>query len=161
MLKSRISKLAAAVVTAMSVTAVTALSATGASAATTALPAVTAVRTSAVPDTVSSCTYGSSSGNIRTCFGIVGRGQLTAYMWMSAQVHTVGRYLHFEIIGPSFPKGINDAEGNFYAPPGSYNYNQWDFGTDLHTGKYSGILWRWLGGHSYTKVAQITWAIRS
>jgi hypothetical protein len=86
-------------------------------------------------------------------------------MWMSAKANTVGRYLHFEIVGPSFPKGINSTGGNFYLAPGtSYTY-LWGFpvgrtsGEYLDVGNYSGILWRWLGGTKYTKVAQITWQI--
>lgn len=163
--KRKIRNLAVTVIAILSAILVMTLGGTGASAATTAHSAATAVEASAVPDTVSSCTYGLSSGNIHTCFGIIGTGQLTYDMWMSAKVNTVGRYLHFEIVGPSFPRGINSSGGNFYLGPGqSFGYI-WGFpagttsGEYLDVGNYSGILWRWLGGTKYTKVAQITWQI--
>jgi hypothetical protein len=164
-LKRKIRNFAVTVIAILSAILVMTLGGTGASAATTAHSAATAVEASTVPDTVYSCTYGLSSGNIRTCFGIDGTGQLTYDMWMTAEVNSVGRYLHFEIVGPSFPKGINSPGGNFYVGPGQGVDYQWDFppyigsGERLDIGNYSGILWRWLGGTSYTMVAKITWQI--
>lgn len=176
-LKRKIRNRAVTAITILSAILVMTLGGTGASAATTAHSAATAVEAPAVPDTVSSCTYGLSSGNIHTCFGIHGTGQLTNFMWMSARVNSVGRYLHFEIVGPSFPNGINSTGGNFYLGPGQGQATPWDFppypgpeppgicnqgigsGCYLDIGNYSGILWRWLGGTSYAKVAQITWQI--
>jgi hypothetical protein len=118
-LKRKIRKLAVTVITILSAILVMTLGGTGASAATTAHSATTAAGIPAVPDTVGSCTYGLSSGNIYTCFQITGIGELTYEMHMSASVSTVGRSLHFEIVGPSFPKGINSTGGNIYAPPHS------------------------------------------
>lgn len=171
MLKSRTLKLAVAAATIASALGFTGLGATAASAA-TAHPSTTAAEGSAtrpvsfitrqggpeltaVPDTAGpKCTYGSSSGNVNTCFTIVGHGLYVNYMKSSLCVTRSARWLHQQITGPSFMK--NSDQFLFY--PGDcpdltftvpVNHN-------VKAGAYHVITWRWNGGQSYTNIGEVT-----
>ncbi len=166
MLKRRILKLAVAAVVIASAIGLASLGATAASAATarsattsaqgpaprTVITRQGSLKVTAEPDTVSSCTYGSSSGNIHTCFGIVGSYSYVDYMWASACVSTAGRTLHLEITGPSFRE--NSAQ-EYVGPGQCLDFDVYVY-ADVTPGAYSGITWRYNGGTSYTNVGKVT-----
>lgn len=178
MLKSRIRNLAIAAITIGSAAGLTALAAPGASAA-TAAPATQAVaraatpssaaansartttrasvvREAAVPDTSPvGCTYGSSSGNVQTCFQIVGSYTYVDYMAASACVVNSGRTLHIEITGPSFTENSTQE----YVSPGYCLDFTVTVNGDVDAGQYHAITWRYNGGSSYTNIGEVTWSV--
>lgn len=178
MFRSRIRNLMIAAITIGTITGLTTLTAAGASAA-TAVPATQAVamaatsahgaanslhvttqtsvaRKAASPDTSPvGCTTGSSSGNIQTCFQIVGTYQYVDYMAASACVATAGRTLHIEITGPSFT--VNSAQ-RYVAPGTCLDFTVYVY-ADVDPGQYHAITWRYNGGSSYTNVGEVTWTV--
>ena len=152
MLKSRVLKLATAAVATTSALGLSGLGTTTAFAATTAHPATTAAAVK--PATVSGCTYGTSSGNIRTCFGIIGSYTYVNSMWMTATMGSVGRELHFEITGPSFT--VN-SESIYVAPHTWYGFAD-PVNRDVKPGAYHGITWRLLDGQ-WSIAGEVTWNV--
>lgn len=113
----------------------------------------TVVREAAAPNTTPvSCTYGSSSGNVRTCFQIVGSGLYVDYMAASACVVNSGRTLHIEITGPSFTANSTQE----YVAPGNCLYFTVYIDGDVIAGAYHAITWRYNGGSSYTNIGEVT-----
>lgn len=135
-----------------------ALAATPAFAATSgATPVLTAsttvVRASAVqPDSDHGCTTGSSSGNVETCFYIVGGGLNVSSMKTTSCVVNSGRTLHDEITGPSFTRN-SDQE---YIAPGYCLEFTLTVNGDVAAGTYHGITWRYNGGSSYTNIGEVS-----
>jgi hypothetical protein len=110
----------------------------------------------ASPDTDSGCTYGSSDGNTKTCFKIVGKGQKVDYMTMSSCVYHTGRYLHQEYTGPRsehFKPPYNTAQ--ILIHPGQCLDSKLTINADVAVGTYHGITWRWNGDHSWTNIGEV------
>jgi hypothetical protein len=114
------------------------------------------VRQAAAPKTSPvGCTYGSSSGNVQTCFQIVGTGLYVDYMAASACVVNSGRTLHIEITGPSFTRNSTQK----YVAPGYCLYFTVNIYGDVAAGAYHAITWRYNGGSNYTNIGEVTWSV--
>jgi len=133
-----------------------AMAATPSNVAASSVHTTTVVRQAAIPDTTPvGCTFGSSSGNVRTCFQIVGSGLFVNYMAASACVFNSGRTLHIEITGPSFT--ANSVQE--FVPPGICLDFTVSINADVAPGAYHAITWRYNGGSSYTNIGEVTWNV--
>jgi hypothetical protein len=168
MLNRKLRRFALIAVTIVSATTMVALTATLASAATahptaaggSASGPASSVATqgerkaTAVPDTTPwKCTFGSSSGNVQTCFQIVGGGLFVDNMNGSACVFNSKRTLHIEITGPSFT--VNSP--TYTLPPGVCNpVFVHVVNGPVKAGTYTAITWRENAGGSYTNIGEVT-----
>jgi len=170
MLKRGILKLAVAAIMTASALGLTSLGGT-AFAATSAHPATTAagapanvaaglvhttsqtsIRREAASDTTpDTCTYGSSSGNVQTCFQITSTGS-NGSMTASACAINSERSLHIQIIGLIF--NVNSLEKDVY--PGG-KCLVFTISGYVPAGAYTAITWRYDANiNSYTNIGQIT-----
>lgn len=112
-----------------------------------------------IPDAASNCTYGSSSGNIYTCFQIKGSGLYVDYMAMQSCVISSARTIHQEYSGPSFNPPINTS--NKTVQPGQCLDSQVNIYGNVTSGTYCGTTWRYDGGSSYTDVGRVCFDVHS
>lgn len=112
-----------------------------------------------IPDAASNCTYGSSGGNIYTCFQIKGSGLYVDYMAMQSCVISSTRTIHQEYSGPSFNPPVNTP--NKTVQPGQCLDSQVNIYGNVASGTYCGTTWRYNGGSSYTDVGRICFDVHS
>lgn len=118
--------------------------------------------TSAIPDSqysASNCTYGSSSGNVYTCFQIKGSGLYVDYMAMQSCVIGSARTIHQEYSGPSLNPPVNTPDK--LVPAGSCLDSQVNIYATLASGTYCGTTWRYNGGSSWTNIGRICFDVHS
>ena len=111
----------------------------------------------AIPDAASHCTYGSSSGNVDTCFAIGGSGLYVTSMVISATVVHAGRTLHSEIAGPS----LTYVTPNQYVAPGGYYDYSYNLFKDVGGGYYYGTTFRKNSNGTYTIIGQVAINVHS
>lgn len=88
------------------------------------------------------CTYGSSSGNVRTCFTTYHRGRYVLEMKLSGCVVHSARQLFEGIGGPQGPLVENPDPQGFWIIPGYCNTIAWHPFSTVPRGKYCGYTYR-------------------
>jgi hypothetical protein len=102
------------------------------------------------------CTYGSSGGNVQTCFDIVRTGLDVTYMSVSASVISAGRTLGVAISGPSATaaSGYSFAEVHH-----SISVSASRLPRTMAAGKYCGTTYRENANGSVTQIGQVCFSI--
>jgi len=108
-----------------------------------------ALRSTIVPDTASSCGYGSSSGNTYTCMYVNGGGLYINYAEASASVVNSGRTLQECIRGP---QGTIGCTAFTYVRPGYTLFLDWFPYSYEPAGNYCANTWRLNSNGSHTEI---------
>ena len=102
------------------------------------------------------CTYGSSGGNVQTCFDIVRSGLNVSYMSASASVVSSGRTLAVGVSGPS----ASAASGySFVGVHHSISASVPNLPRTMTAGKYCGTTYRKNANGSITQIGQVCFSI--
>lgn len=110
-----------------------------------------------IPYSASGCTYGSSGGNVHTCFSINGSGLVVNFMAMQSCVISSARTIHQEYSGPNLV--INTK--NVLVNPGQCLDSQPPFNRKVAPGTYCGTTWEFIGGTSYTNIGRVCFNVHS
>jgi hypothetical protein len=103
------------------------------------------------------CVYGSGRNN-HTCFYIKGHGLYVNYMAVATCINRSARTIHEEITGPSFTLNsrqlrVRPGHCLVFRVPVKGNLGR------VAAGTYHGIAWRYNGGSSYTKIADLSFPV--
>jgi hypothetical protein len=123
----------------------------------------TTVTSGGVNTSPTGCTFGSSGGNVQTCFQIVGPGGTSVdYMRASMCVFDSTRILRQEFVGPSFTKGLFTGKFTISPPPANnciISTLPIPDGT-VDPGNYTAITWRFNSNdNTFTNIGQVTWGV--
>jgi hypothetical protein len=88
------------------------------------------------------CTFGSSSGNVKTCLTTYHKGRYVLQMKVSGCVVHSGRELFEGIGGPNGAIVENPTAFGYWVSPGSCNTLPWDPFATVPPGKYCGYTYR-------------------
>jgi len=104
----------------------------------------------------SSCTFGSSSGNVYSCFGIQNTGTFVVEMNASAAVQNAGRTLDVGLYGPCTNTQCPRIKhtGWRFVSPGHLIGTTWTPMAPIAAGTYCGVTTRLNGNNTSTIIAQ-------
>ena|SRR5437879_3392377 len=98
----------------------------------------------------SSCTYGASNGNTRTCMSVNGSGLHINSATASAHVVNVGRTLEVCMTGPA----VGSCSGFVFVSPGQTLSGSWSPNANEPTGDYCAVTYRQNANGSQTQIGR-------
>jgi hypothetical protein len=98
------------------------------------------------------CGFGSSSGNVETCFSITGSGLFVNQMVVEATVINSGRKLQVCIHGPD--PALPQCSPQQSVPAGGALTKAWNPNRNVNAGTYCGRTWRINSDGSYTLIGE-------